>query len=292
MRPNLVVFTASVILVAVGRVNAGPVAEPVGSLCAVEGFLCLKIHLDVRNDSLETDTGRRHVRIKSYVVVSDDKNWTGRTYAVMPKWEDLWPDVRERDIVKHLNRTNLPLELDKLVVAPEDMNGKTLLAYSPLPAKIEVPGEKTVVWDPALLAWGAYAEDGVLVRWGAAVGGMDTCPEPQLRGRSCRTVFGHFRIIRKDGPQARSSKYPLGCRGDQCARVPWIMIFHDKGFGFHCSEYSVSSGAGGLPGHNASHGCIRLFCDDAEWLNKEFVDAPGKGRKGTQIVVKPYPRPR
>jgi len=34
-----------------------------------------------------------------------------------------------------------------------------------------------------------------------------------------------------------------------------------------------------LPGYHASHGCIRMFEDDAHWLNKEFTE------KGTIIQV-------
>jgi len=40
------------------------------------------------------------------------------------------------------------------------------------------------------------------------------------------------------------------------------MYFHG-GFALHGS-YEV-------PGFNASHGCVRLFVPDAEWLNQDFT---------------------
>lgn len=33
-------------------------------------------------------------------------------------------------------------------------------------------------------------------------------------------------------------------------------------------------GSPDVPGRNASHGCIRLFPEDAQWMNEEFVE-PG-----------------
>ncbi|MCX7124554.1 MAG: L,D-transpeptidase, partial [Gammaproteobacteria bacterium] len=34
-----------------------------------------------------------------------------------------------------------------------------------------------------------------------------------------------------------------------------------------------------LPGYNASHGCVRLFFDDAKWLNQDFLNI------GTRVTV-------
>lgn len=44
--------------------------------------------------------------------------------------------------------------------------------------------------------------------------------------------------------------------------MPYCMFFHG-GYALHGS-YKV-------PGYDDSHGCIRLFIDDARWLNEEFV---------------------
>ena len=45
----------------------------------------------------------------------------------------------------------------------------------------------------------------------------------------------------------------------------------------------IAMHAGRLPGYPASHGCVRTFYDDSEWLNKEFADI------GTKVRVRPYP---
>ena len=54
--------------------------------------------------------------------------------------------------------------------------------------------------------------------------------------------------------------------------MPFCMFFY-HGYAMHASY---------LPGYHASHGCIRLFYEDAEWLNKNFVDM---GRRGTKVIV-------
>ena len=56
--------------------------------------------------------------------------------------------------------------------------------------------------------------------------------------------------------------------------MPYCMFFKG-GFAMH--------GSSGVPGYNASHGCVRLFVDDAQWLNQDFADI------GTQVIILPYP---
>jgi len=185
-------------------------------------------------------------------------------------WELLWPDERERKIVMVINRTNMRLKKGQILAVPCDMVNKTFMDFSPFPIQIETPTEKMLVFDPALLAWAAYDPTGNLVRWGPAAGGKDYCPDI---GRSCRTKTGTFRIIRIKGPDYRSGRYPVGCSGSRCARMPFAMFFQDN-YAFH---------AGDLPGYNASHGCVRLFYSDAKWLNQEFVQI------GTKVVIFPYP---
>jgi hypothetical protein len=131
-------------------------------------------------------------------------------------------------------------------------------------------GEKVVIWDPELLAWAAYDGNGYLVRWGPAVGGKSYCPDV---GRGCRTKTGVTRISSKRGPYARSNKYPVGCSGRGCAPVPFFMEFF-PGYGFHASN--------NVPGMHASHGCVRMFYDDAMWMHEEFVEI------GTLAIIRSY----
>ena len=44
--------------------------------------------------------------------------------------------------------------------------------------------------------------------------------------------------------------------------MPYCMFFHG-GYALHGSNF--------VPDYNASHGCVRMSPDDAQWLNEDFV---------------------
>jgi len=127
--------------------------------------------------------------------------------------------------------------------------------------------QKTVVFDPRQHMWFAY-DNGQLIRSGVASGGSNYCPDIH---RACHTPVGSFRVFDKGGPGCKSTIYPLGRGG---APMPYCMHFY-KWYAIHGS-YEV------VPGHNVSHGCIRIYPDAARWLSQNFVDI------GTTVVVKPY----
>ncbi len=52
--------------------------------------------------------------------------------------------------------------------------------------------------------------------------------------------------------------------------MPYCMFFHG-GYALH--------GSYELPGYNASHGCVRMYKADAEWLNQSFL------RIGSKVIV-------
>lgn len=135
------------------------------------------------------------------------------------------------------------------------------------PAKRTATGNKTIIFDPKALAWAAYDREGNRVKTGRASGGKDFCDDIN---EPCRTVTGHYRIYKKQGPSCKSSKYPIETNGG--AKMPYCMHFY-QGYSIH---------AGVVPRGNASHGCIRVLPSAAEWLNKEFADV------GTSVIVKPY----
>ncbi|MBI1975255.1 MAG: L,D-transpeptidase [Parcubacteria group bacterium] len=245
-------------------------------LCTKEGFHCVKIWSQIKKERIQKKNRTVVVRTIEYFV-TNLKTREVQQFGAMPTWQALWPDERAREIVMKLNRMNVVLRPGMIIAVPDDMVGKTFMDYSPFPLRIESPQEKLVIWDPQELAWAAYAADGTLVRWGPGVGGMDYCADVK---RSCRTIVGTFRVFRKEGPDFQSNKYPLGCRRPRCAPMPHFMQFHSAGYGLHAST--------DVPGHNASHGCIRLFLEDAKWLSLEFVDVSSKGTKGTKVIVKPY----
>lgn len=134
--------------------------------------------------------------------------------------------------------------------------------------QITPTGRKVFMFDPKATAWAAYDKDGVLVRTGSASGGKDFCEDV---GRPCRTVTGTYHVYSKKGPDCTSSVYPIETGGG--ARMPYCMHF-SGGYSIHAA-YEV-------PNYNASHGCIRVLPQAAQWLNQEFVDV------GTTVIVRPY----
>ena len=179
-------------------------------------------------------------------------------------WEKLFPNEREREIVKRLNRTNLPLSYRRWIVVPTHLSEINHLDLSPFPAEIKATGKKLIVVNLGLHAFAAYGEQGQLVHWGPASGGKGWCPDVKS---VCNTAIGVFRVAQKEGPKCISKIFPVQTNGG--ARMPWCMYYY-RGFALHGSS---------LPGFHASHGCIRLFTDDAQWLNQHFVDI------GTQVIV-------
>ena len=188
-------------------------------------------------------------------------------------WEFLWPDDREREIILKVNRINIKPYRELLLAIPRIMANLTYYDFSPFPFIIDPPLEPVLIWDPSLLAWGAYGIEGALLNWGPAVGGKDYCPDI---GRSCRTKTGEFRILRKEGRYYHSKSYPVGCSGKNCAPMPYAVFFAPY-YAFH---------AGTLPGKNASHGCVRVLYEDAQWLSEIFVQI------GTKVIIREYPNLR
>lgn len=218
------------------------------TLCSNEGFHCLEVQETTAEKHIKTKKGIKKIEI-----------------TLTQTWAELWPDEREREIVMKVNRLNIKLEGGMRIAVPNDMNNKTFRDFSPYPENIGELDEKILIWDPAKLAWAAYDENGKLVRWGPGVGGQDYCPDI---GHRCHTITGNYKIIKKGNAKTRSRKF-------HNAPMPWAMFFHKAGYAFH--------GSPKVPGANASHGCIRIFIPDAEWLNKNFV------KVGMAVIINPYP---
>ncbi len=166
-------------------------------------------------------------------------------------WESLFPDAEHRTFVKKINRMNIKVRPGLIIAVPKDDSilPEEFLKYSPLPQKMDTGGEELIKVDLSDFAWAAYDEDGNLIKWGPISG-----------GKSSSTITGTFTFYRKQGSGCISSKYPLPRGG---APMPYCM--HFKG------PYAMH-GSPTVPGFHASHGCVRLFTDDAQWLNQNFVD--------------------
>lgn len=140
--------------------------------------------------------------------------------------------------------------------------------YSRIPQTIAT-NERTIVVDPRVHTWGAYDENGQLVKAGLTSAGANWCRDI---GKPCRTSVGTFRIRSLGGPDCVSRQFPVGIGGSP---MPYCMFF-SGGQALH-----------GVPPHeigegNYSHGCVRLQVSDAEWIRYDFAGV------GTKVIVRPY----
>ncbi len=136
-----------------------------------------------------------------------------------------------------------------------------------MPQHYNTGGEKVILVDPNVHAFGAYDEDGNLVYAGEATCGSNYCPDIHRR---CHTTSGVFRINSLGSSGCKSSRYPRPHGG---APMPYCMFFN-KNQALHGS-YEVVDG-------NASHGCVRLHVQDAEWIRFNFANI------GTKVIIRPY----
>ena len=202
-------------------------------------------------------------------------DYTCHTVSTGESWESVFPDVIQADMVKRVNRMNIRLKPGMTIAIPNNLNKLTVYDVSPFPRYINPEGEKTIFIDQKKLAWGAYDAEGQLVWWGPISSGSGHCGKVD---GGCLTPIGSFRVVRKQDYDCISTVFPRhedGTLGG--AEMPYCIHFW-RGFALHGSKE--------VPGYRASHGCVRLFVEDAQWLNQEFVELPGAGGlKGTRVVI-------
>lgn len=183
-------------------------------------------------------------------------------------WQSLFPDPARRDLVMRINRMNTRIWPGMKIAIPRDPYSTDSMQYTPFSPYRVPTGKKMIIYSPSLNAWAAYGPAGNIIRWGPASSGQNWCPD---LGRPCHTPSGNFKVYEKRGPACASTKFPQPNGG---APMPYCMFFKG-GFAMH--------GSSGVPGYNASHGCVRMFVEDAQWLNLDFADI------GTQVIILPYP---
>jgi len=189
-------------------------------------------------------------------------------------WESLFPNNEERDIIKRVNRMNITLRRGMTIAVPKNIDRITIYDVSPFPRYIKSDGEKTIFVSQKQLAWGAYDKDGELLWWGPLSSGSGHCKG--LDG-TCITPSGSFRVIRKQDIDCISTAFPMRAEGESGgAEMPYCMHFF-RGYALHGSDT--------VPGYRASHGCVRIFIEDARWLNEEYVELPSSNNRGTKVIV-------
>ncbi|KTD04194.1 enhanced entry protein EnhA [Legionella geestiana] len=190
-------------------------------------------------------------------------------------WDNLFPNMDEQDLVRRVNRMNIRLRPGMIIAVPRHLERLSIYDVSPFPRYIESSGEKTIYVSQKQLAFGAYDADGELLWWGPISPGIEYCPG--VRG-GCHTPTGYFRVIRKQDDSCVSTVFPRRSNGvNGGAQMPWCMHFF-RGYALH--------GSSEVPGFPASHGCVRMFVEDARWLNEDFIDLPGGGgATGTRVII-------
>lgn len=191
-------------------------------------------------------------------------------------WESLFPNEHDRSIEMRINRMNTQIWAGMVIAVPHNLETSDIMDFSPFPRQIQFLGEKLIVIDPNVAAWGAYDPGGTLVRWGPAAAGKDWCGDIES---PCQTHPGSFRIFSLGSSDCISHKFPLPDGG---APMPYCMYFNN-GQALHGEPR-------GLPGYNASHGCVRLYVNDAEWLRYDFAEGPDASNnyRGTRVLIRDY----
>lgn len=190
-------------------------------------------------------------------------------------WSSLWEDEKQRDEIRRLNRMNIKLKPGMNIAVPKDKDYFKDSKYLPFPSLINAAGEKQIKVDLSILAWAAYDEEGKLLKWGPASGGKAWCSDVNSK---CRTPSGEYYLIKKGGEFCKSHKFPIPRGG---APMPYCMFFRG-GYALH--------GSPEVPGYNASHGCVRIYSEDAQWLNEEFSKSKDSQEAPSQIkvIIEPY----
>jgi len=189
-------------------------------------------------------------------------------------WGSLFSDHYDRSIVMRINRMNINLWPGMVIAVPNHLSTANIIDFSPFPLSMQ-SSEKVVVVDPNVQAWAAY-DHGQLLRWGPISAGSDYCRDIHA---PCRTHEGVFRIFSLGNSDCYSKRFPLPDGG---APMPYCMFFNNG--------QALHGEARGLPGYNDSHGCVRMYVDDAEWLRYEFAEGPTAQNhyRGTKVVVRSY----
>lgn len=236
----------------------------------------------------------------SYVIVTScnsNTQVTESSIAQTPELEMKNPVVKSeprifRDEVKYrLDSLSTAAEVDSLLKSFSEDQLKTVLAlnriekrrlrserpivvpdcasalfntYSPFPENINflqcIP--KTVLISQRVQAFGLY-ENGVLVKWGPVSTGKSSTRTPNGLN------YGNYKAKRKVSTV------------DESWILPYYFNFMNfEGVGVH--QYA-------LPGYPASHGCVRLYMDDAKyifnWAEMWEVENSRIKRNGTPFMV-------
>ncbi|PHQ79297.1 MAG: L,D-transpeptidase [Coxiella sp. (in: Bacteria)] len=195
----------------------------------------------------------------------DNPRYICKKVHARQSWKSLFPKKEQRELVMRLNRTNVALRYRSFIIVPKELAKANYMQLSPFPQHRDTDGHRLLYVDLGVFAFAAYNKHGSLMFWGPAAGGKPWCEDTK---DSCSTATGDFHVFKIKGEDCQSGTYPMETKGG--APMPYCMYYH-KGFAIHGSTLSGFI--------NRSRGCVRLFDDDAKWLNQQFVQL------GTEVIV-------
>lgn len=167
-------------------------------------------------------------------------------------------------LILALNRVDKNrLRPERPIIIP-DCVAEEFNTYSPMPDNIDflqcIP--KTVLISKRVQAFGLY-ENGELVKWGPVSTGKSSTRTPSGLN------YGNYKAKRKVSTVDPSWILPY-----------YFNFMNFEGVGVH--QYA-------LPGYPASHGCVRLYMDDAkyifDWASMWELDGSRIERNGTPFMV-------
>ena len=171
-----------------------------------------------------------------------------------------------KKVIYALNRVEAnKVRIGKSIVIPDTLF-EDIFNYSPFPKKLDILSAipKTVLISQRVQGFALY-ENGNLIKWGPVSSGKNSTPTPN------GLHYGNYKAKRKISTV------------DDAWILPYYFNFMNfEGVGVH--QYD-------LPGYPASHACVRLYMEDAQyiydWAKQWELNSSGQKilKKGTPFMV-------
>ena len=217
------------------------------------------------SDTLISDSVKNEIETQQEITYSELIFPENKKDSVMSSFKEKF-SKEDRYIILALNRLDEDnaWRADTLMIP--DKIEQDFLKYSPFPQQLEILKEvnKIVFFSYPIQAYAAY-ENGQLMKWGPTSMGKKTAQT------KTGLMFSNWKKTLAISTVNKSWKLPYN-----------FNIHNTLGIGWH--QYD-------LPGYPASHSCLRLLMDDAQWMysfgEQWVLTADGSKVKanGTPVIV-------